>query len=96
MQDSRRAIRCLVSGRVQGVGYRAATASKGRALGLQGIARNLPDGRVEVIACGTGEALAELVRWLWEGPPLAGVSGVDIEDVPLDSLHLAEPGFVAQ
>lgn len=65
-----------VTGRVQGVWYRASTQEQARRLGITGYARNLPDGSVEVLACGTAEALAELERWLWQGPPRAQVAEV--------------------
>ena len=68
--------RFLVSGRVQGVWFRAATRERALALQLQGYARNLADGAVEVVASGEDAALEELERWLWQGPPLAKVSGV--------------------
>ena len=74
-------IRCLVSGRVQGVFYRAATRNKAVELGLQGRARNLPDGRVEVIACGPDDSLARLQEWLWEGPTHARVRDVVCEPI---------------
>jgi acylphosphatase len=76
------AARFLVSGRVQGVFYRASTRGQARQLGLTGHARNLPDGRVEVHAYGPSEALDALERWLWQGPPSAEVEGV--ERTPLD------------
>lgn len=72
--------RCLVSGRVQGVFYRASTAERARALGLIGYAKNLPDGRVEVLACGEDAKVGELIDWLWKGPPAAKVQGVDVQD----------------
>jgi len=75
-------MRCYVSGRVQGVWYRAATRDKALELGLAGHARNLPDGRVEVLACGQENAVAALREWLWQGPPLAQVSEVICEPVP--------------
>ena len=68
--------RFLVSGRVQGVWFRAATRERALALQLQGHARNLADGGVEVVATGTDEALDALEQWLWQGPPLAKVSEV--------------------
>lgn len=74
-------IKCLVSGRVQGVWYRVGTREQARKLGLSGYARNLADGRVEVLACGSPAATDELKRWLWEGPPAAEVSGVECEQV---------------
>jgi len=66
----------LVSGRVQGVFYRASTEAKASALGLRGWVRNLADGRVELIACGSDEQLSLLERWLWDGPAHARVSDV--------------------
>jgi len=68
--------RCLVSGRVQGVFFRASTRDRAEALGLSGHARNLPDGRVEVLACGSPAALDELEAWLWDGPSQARVDSV--------------------
>ena len=86
MTASGRAVRYLVSGRVQGVFYRASAAKTARRLDVSGWARNLPDGRVEVVARGDDEALAELAEWLWQGPPAAVVDGVRVElwsgDVP--------------
>jgi acylphosphatase len=70
------AARFLVSGRVQGVSFRAYTQGKARELGLAGHARNLPDGRVEVLAEGAPAALAALAEWLWQGSPAARVSDV--------------------
>ena len=73
--------RCLVSGHVQGVFFRASTRQLAMALGLTGYARNLPDGRVEVLACGDATALQSLQAWLREGPAQATVSDVQCEDV---------------
>ncbi len=78
--------RCTVSGLVQGVFYRASTRSRAESLGVTGYARNLPDGRVEVLACGTGPAVDALCDWLWVGPPAADVSRVEVEDVSLETL----------
>ena len=73
--------RCHVSGRVQGVFFRESTRQRAETLGVTGYACNLPDGRVEVLACGEREAVQELVRWLWQGPPAAHVTDVAIESV---------------
>lgn len=70
------AIHCLVSGRVQGVCYRAYTQREARRLGLTGWVRNLLDGRVEVMASGSPAALEEFRQWLHRGPPQAAVNGV--------------------
>lgn len=79
MSDDRR--HCFVSGRVQGVFFRASTHDKGRELGIEVRARNLPDGRVEVLARGPSPALDRLVDWLHEGPPQAHVTGVTCESI---------------
>jgi acylphosphatase len=73
--------RFLVSGRVQGVFFRASTRAEGLRLGLRGHARNLADGRVEVVACGAAGSLDELARWLRRGPPAARVDDLVREDV---------------
>lgn len=78
--------RCHVSGRVQGVFFRASTRARARELGVAGYAKNLPDGRVEVLACGEPSAVVRLCEWLWSGPPSAKVTAVDVEDVPIDAL----------
>jgi len=69
-------LRFLISGRVQGVFYRAATEATARSLGLTGWVRNRKDGDVELVACGTSAQLEALERWLWQGPPQAQVTGV--------------------
>lgn len=69
--------RWLVSGRVQGVGYRAFAARTARGLGLNGGTSNLPDGRVLVVAEGPAHALDRLEAALWEGPRFARVQRVD-------------------
>lgn len=78
--------RCLVSGRVQGVFYRASTAERARGLGVTGYAKNLPDGRVEVLACGEAEVVRELCEWLRQGPPAAKVESVEIDDARLEEM----------
>lgn len=81
--------RCLVSGKVQGVFYRASTAQKARELGVTGYARNLSDGRVEVLVYGKPENVRTLCDWLWEGPSAARVSDVEmcdaeVKEIPAD------------
>jgi acylphosphatase len=71
--------RCLVSGHVQGVFFRASTREQALSLGVTGYVRNLRDGRVEVLACGSAGAVDALCRWLSEGPPGARVSNVQCE-----------------
>jgi acylphosphatase len=70
------AVRFFVRGRVQGVFYRASTREQAMALGLSGYARNLEDGRVEVVAIGAPTCIEKLERWLWQGPSSAQVDEV--------------------
>ncbi len=70
--------KAIVSGRVQGVFYRATTVDRARALGVDGYARNLNDGRVEVLACGRPDAVNALVQWLWQGSSASRVTDVQV------------------
>jgi acylphosphatase len=81
MPDARR---FLVSGWVQGVGYRAYARRAATELGLAGYARNLSDGRVEVVAQGPAASLAELEQRLRRGPSMARVEAVQAADVELE------------
>jgi acylphosphatase len=76
------AARFRVDGRVQGVGFRAATRLQARALGLRGHASNLDDGSVEVVAEGEAQALEALAQWLEDGPPAAQVAHVQRDPYP--------------
>lgn len=77
-------IHCLISGRVQGVFFRAAAQERAHELGITGWARNLPDGRVEVRACGDRDQVAAFREWLGQGPPAARVERVDATDEEYD------------
>lgn len=70
------AARFVVSGKVQGVFFRASTREQAGRLQLRGHARNLADGRVDVLAVGSAEAIEALGRWLERGPPQARVDAV--------------------
>lgn len=72
---------CRVTGRVQGVWFRASTRDKALELGLEGEARNLPDGAVEVVVTGPPAQVDALCRWLWRGPPMAQVERVECREV---------------
>jgi acylphosphatase len=74
--------RFIVVGRVQGVFYRASAREQALELDIAGYAKNLGDGTVEVLACGSPLALDALERWLRHGPPAAQVTGVAREDLP--------------
>ncbi|HEX7375185.1 MAG TPA: acylphosphatase [Steroidobacteraceae bacterium] len=91
--SDRHARRCLVSGRVQGVFFRASTRQRAAELGLAGHAKNLADGRVEVLVVGPAAAVQQLCDWLWIGPPSAKVTGVEITEVPLASLQPVPEDF---
>jgi acylphosphatase len=84
--------KCLVGGRVQGVFYRATAARRAGELGIRGHARNLPDGRVEVLACGDSEAVETFVSWLWIGSSACRVTSVEASDAPVNAP--LPPGFL--
>jgi len=73
--------KCWVSGRVQGVYYRGATAARARELGVSGYAKNLADGRVEVLACAEPQVLALFIDWLWIGSSASRVTQVEVTEV---------------
>jgi acylphosphatase len=75
-------VHVLVSGRVQGVAFRAWAVDEGRRLGLAGWVRNLPSGRVEAEAEGERAAVEALVAFCRRGPPAARVDGVQVEWSP--------------
>jgi acylphosphatase len=69
-------LQAVVSGKVQGVGFRAATQSKARAIGIKGYAENLTDGRVKIVLCGERDKVLGLKDCLYQGPSLARVEAV--------------------
>jgi acylphosphatase len=79
--------KCLVGGRVQGVFYRATAARRAQDLGLSGYARNLADGRVEVLACGDDAAVSAFVNWLWIGSSGCKVTSVEVTDAAVDAVQ---------
>jgi acylphosphatase len=81
--------KCLVAGRVQGVFYRGSAARRAQELAIRGYARNLPDGRVEVLACGDEEAVGVFVSWLWTGSSASKVTSVEVVDVSPDSVQVS-------
>lgn len=74
-------VHCIISGRVQGVFYRAETEEQALKLALKGWVRNMSDGRVELKACGSEQQLQQLQNWLWRGPTKAQVNKVVCEVV---------------
>ena len=76
-----RAVRLVLRGRVQGVGFRWFTRHVARDLGVAGRVRNLPDGAVEVHAAADPETLARFIERLREGPPASRVTAVDEQEL---------------
>ena len=74
--------RIIVTGRVQGVSYRASARRAALALGVSGWAQNLPDGSVEVIAEGAEQPVHDLIEYLKSGPSLANVESIAVSDEP--------------
>jgi len=75
----RKRVHVVISGRVQGVWFRANTKDKAEQLGLHGWVRNTLDGKVEALFEGEEIALKEMIEWCHHGPPLAEVQDVKIE-----------------
>lgn len=69
----------FISGKVQGVYFRAHTQRMARHLGLRGFVRNLPDGRVEAVFEGDIAAIEQMITWCHRGPSQARVTGVDVQ-----------------
>ncbi|MCM5703485.1 acylphosphatase [Larsenimonas salina] len=78
-----------VTGDVQGVGFRHATALKARELGVTGYAKNLADGRVEVLAQGREERIEALRAWLNDGPRHASVDALTAKQCDTDEQYAA-------
>ncbi len=68
----------LISGRVQGVWFRASTKQKAEQLGLKGWVKNTDDGCVEAVFQGNENQIIEMINWCHKGPPLAKVNNVDV------------------
>ena len=77
-------IRCYISGQVQGVFFRSSTLEQAQMLSIVGHAKNMGDGRVEVLACGDELAVDVLKKWLQHGPPSAKVTDVDCTEVEVE------------
>ena len=73
--------------------FRDSTRSEAQALGVTGYAMNLANGDVEVLGCGTRDALDRLHAWLCQGPPLAAVRAVTVKTVDFDEAVQASTGF---
>jgi acylphosphatase len=73
-------VRARVEGTVQGVFYRASTKDKAVELGVVGWVRNCSDGSVEISAEGNREAVDALINWARQGPPMAQVQALKVEE----------------
>jgi len=82
-----KSLHCIVSGKVQGVYFRAFVQEQAESLLLRGWVRNLKDGDVEVLAQGAPEAQKTLVQRLMQGPPLARVARVEAEHIDYDKTY---------
>lgn len=85
-------VRIIVSGRVQGVFFRAGARDEATRLGIVGWARNEPDGTVLIEAEGTRQAVDRFIEWCGAGPPEARVDHVDVSPIS----PLGERGFVTR
>lgn len=78
--------RFLISGRVQGVFFRGSAQRHASQLSLKGWVRNLKDGRVEMLACGSEEAVEALKNWLEIGPEYAKVTNIEVINENIDDV----------
>lgn len=81
-----------ISGRVQGVYFRASAQQQAIDYSLSGYARNLADGDVEVMLCGEQESIEKMLAWLAEGPEQAEVSNIQHQQVPWQEHHFFSIG----
>ena len=82
----------LVEGRVQGVGFRAATRRRAGEVGVRCLAENLTDGRVRVLGLGRADALGQLGAWLRHGPSAARVDALEEREAQAEALESALEG----
>jgi len=88
-----RRVRAIVSGRVQGVSFRAATVEQAKEIGVVGWIKNRSDGCVEIEAEGEPEQVAALLAWCEQGPPHARVSRFVVEELTPAAAHVRERQF---
>jgi len=84
---STKAVRVTISGKVQGVFFRAHTAEKAKALGITGYVKNLPDGRVEAVAIGTDSQIEQFLDYCQKGSPSSRVDDLNLEDFESDEAY---------
>lgn len=81
------AVRLTITGRVQGVWFRASARDEALRLGLVGTVRNISSGGVEIVASGDEAQLQRLIAWAYKGPPMANVTNVQIESLSSEALY---------
>jgi len=77
----------IISGRVQGVFFRASTKQKAEQLGITGWVRNTSDGKVEAIFQGGENKVKEMIDWCYHGPPLSRIDNIEIEDISYNNKY---------
>ena len=82
--------KALISGKVQGVWYRASTQQQAQAMGLTGWVRNLPTGEVELAVEGPAAAVENLLVWCQSGPPQARVDSVQVAEGEVEGFTVFE------
>ena len=82
-------IRAIVSGRVQGVGFRMSTLQQAKQIGVSGYVRNLKNGNVEIVALGKADKVDTLLKWAESGSPSAIVNNLEVEVVADDGEEFA-------
>ena len=83
----KRTYKIIVSGRVQGVGYRWFAAENARFIGINGYVKNLSSGKVEVLARGNSEQLERFVMELRKGPSFSDITDIKMEELPDEHLQ---------
>ncbi|MGR9013610.1 MAG: acylphosphatase [Gammaproteobacteria bacterium] len=81
-----RKVKILVSGRVQGVYFRLFTQNKAKHFSIKGSAKNLSDGRVEIIAEAEDIVIEKFIKWCRKGPITARVDHIEVSELPHDEL----------
>jgi len=80
-------VKCIVSGKVQGVGFRWSVKHEADTLKIKGYAENLSDGSVEILACGDNGNIEKIMEWLNKGGPMfAKIGNVRLHEVSLDQM----------
>jgi acylphosphatase len=80
-------VKMIVSGLVQGVGFRYFVYRRAVDMGLAGYAKNLPSGQVEIVASGNRGLIDELIKAVRVGPKFSSVSNIELEEIQLDTTY---------